>query len=136
MGNPDWVRRDEYSTPEARRAHESELEEKIAEWTRKFAPGTVVERLQRAGVPSGMVNQMKDVYDDPQLVHRRQWNRMEHPEIGPMSYQRPPFTMSGSPSGPDRPDPLLGEHNEHFYRELLGLSEAEFEELTREGVID
>ena len=53
-----------------------------------------------------------------------------------MSYQRAPFTLSGSDGGPDRRDPLLGEHNAYFYRELLGLPDHEFETLTREGVID
>ena len=38
-----------------------------------------------------------------------------------MSYQRAPFTLSETEGGPDRRDPLLGEHNEYFYRELLGL---------------
>lgn len=136
IGNPDWARRDEYSTPEARRANESELEARISVWTRQFEPQTVVEKLQAAGVPAGIVNQMNQVYDDPQLVHRRQWHRMEHPEIGMMSYQRPPFTLSGIPGGPDRRDPVLGEHNAYFYRDLLGLSQSDYDELTSEGIID
>ena len=61
---------------------------------------------------------------------------MDHPEIGTMSYQRAPFTLSESDGGPDRRDPLLGEHNAYFYRELLGLSEDEYDTLTDEGVID
>lgn len=136
MGNPDWARRDEYATPADRRANESRLEAQIAEWTRQFEPRSVVERLQAAGVPAGVVNQMNHVYDDPQLVHRGQWHRMEHPEIGAMSYQRPPFLMSGNPAGPDRRDPLLGEHNEYFYCELLGLSSSEYDRLTNQGIID
>ena len=136
MGNPDWARRDEYATAEERKSNEEQLEAKIGEWTRHFEPRALVEKLQSAGVPSGVVNQMNHVYDDPQLVHRHQWERMEHPEIGVMSYQRPPFTLAGSTCGPDRRDPLLGESNEEFYRHHLGLSKDEYEELTSEGVID
>lgn len=136
MGNPDWARRDEYASAEERRANEDQLEARIGEWTRQFDAAALVEKLQSVGVAAGIVNQMNQVYDDPQLVHRHQWERMEHPEIGTMSYQRPPFTLAGSTCGPDRRDPLLGENNEEFYRDLLGLSKDEYEELTNEGIID
>ena len=136
MDRPEWGGRDEYATAAARRDRVDELEARVGEWTRRFEAGDLVERLQAAGVPSGRVNRMDQVYQDPQFVHRGQWTRMEHPEIGVMSYQRAPFTLSESEGGPDRRDPLLGEHNAHFYRELLGLPDHEFETLAREGVID
>lgn len=136
MDRPEWSGRDEYATAAARRARVDELEARVGEWTRRFEAGDLVERLQAAGVPSGRVNRMDQVYQDPQFAHRCQWTRMEHPEIGVMSYQRAPFTLSESEGGPDRRDPLLGEHNAHFYRELLGLPDHEFEALAREGVID
>ncbi len=136
MDRPEWGGRDEYATAAARRARVDELEDRVGEWTRRFEAGDLVERLQAAGVPSGRVNRMDQVYQDPQFAHRGQWTRMEHPEIGVMSYQRAPFTLSESEGGPERRDPLLGEHNAYFYRELLGLPDHEFETLTREGVID
>ena len=136
MDRPDWGGRDEYSTAERRRARADELEARIGEWTRGFEARELVKKLQAAGVPSAVVNGMEQVYDDPQLVHRGQWNRMDHPEIGAMSYQRAPYTLSESDGGPDRRDPLLGEHNEYFYRELLGLAEDEFKTFTQEGIID
>jgi benzylsuccinate CoA-transferase BbsF subunit len=87
-------------------------------------------------VRSGIVNTMKDLYDDPQLKHRGQWVALQHPEIGRMHYQRPPFIFSESDAGPTRPDPLLGEHNEYFYKQLLGIPEDEYKKLMSAGVID
>jgi crotonobetainyl-CoA:carnitine CoA-transferase CaiB-like acyl-CoA transferase len=136
MDRPDWGGRDEYATAERRRNRADELETRISEWTRQFEARGLVEKLQAVGVPSGLVNRMDQIYDDPQLVHRGQWNRMDHPEIGAMSYQRAPYTLSESEGGPDRRDPLLGEDNEYFYRELLGLSDDEFDLFTQEGIID
>jgi crotonobetainyl-CoA:carnitine CoA-transferase CaiB-like acyl-CoA transferase len=78
---------------------------------------------------------MCDVYDDPQLKQRPQWIEIEHPEIGKMHYQRPPFLLTKTPPGPQKRDPLLAEHNEYFYRELLGLSEEEYKKLVDEQVI-
>ncbi|MEK7783212.1 MAG: CoA transferase, partial [Candidatus Binatota bacterium] len=105
-------------------------------WTAGFTAREITEKLQAAGVRAGVVNTMKDLYGDPQLQHRKQWVELEHPEIGKMRYQRPPFILSKSATGPERRDPLLGEHNAHFYQELLGMSEKEYRELMGEGVID
>ena len=116
MDRPEWGGRDEYATAERRRTRADELEARVGEWTRQFEARELVEKLQAVGVPSGVVNGMEQIYDDPQLVHRDQWNRMDHPEIGTMSYQRAPYTLTESDGGPDRRDPLLGEHNEYFYR--------------------
>ena len=78
---------------------------------------------------------MKDIYTDPQLAQRPQWIELEHPEIGKMHYQRPPFILGRTPPGPSKRDPLFAEHNEYFYRQLLGLSEQEYNRLVEEKVI-
>jgi len=136
MGDPPWAREKRFANHKGRKEHEEELERKIGAWTCQFTPKAVMERLQAAGIRAAVVNTMKDLYTDPQLTHRRQWVELEHPEIGKMHYQSPPFIFSKSPAGPQRRDPLMGEHNEHFYRELLGLAEREYRELVRERVID
>lgn len=135
MGNPAWAQEERFSTLESRKENEDKLDRQIALWTSSLTPREVTENLQAIGVRAAAVNKMSDLYDDPQLTHRRQWNEIEHPEIGRMHYQRPPFILTKTPCGPDKRDPLLGEHNEYFYKELLGLSEPEYRELVDEGVI-
>jgi benzylsuccinate CoA-transferase BbsF subunit len=136
MGNPRWSTDKKFATHKARKANEDELDRKIGEWTRGLTPAGVMKKLQKAGVKAGVVNRMCDVYDDPQLKQRPQWVELKHPEIGNMHYQRPPFLLDQTPPGPSKRDPLLGEHNEYFFRELLGLSQMEYERLVKEGVID
>jgi crotonobetainyl-CoA:carnitine CoA-transferase CaiB-like acyl-CoA transferase len=136
MGDPPWTRESRFASHEARKSNEDELDEKIGRWTAELTAQDITERLQGAGVRAGIVNTMSDLYSDPQLTHRRQWVELEHPEIGKMRYQHPPFILPKTPAGPERRDPLLGEHNDYFYKELLGLSEAECCELADEGVID
>jgi crotonobetainyl-CoA:carnitine CoA-transferase CaiB-like acyl-CoA transferase len=94
-----------------------------------------MEKLRNAGLRAGVVNTMKDVYSDPQLAQRPQWVEIEHPEIGKMHYQRPPFLLTRTPPGPSRRDPLLAEHNDYFYRSVLGLDEQEYTQLVDEQVI-
>jgi crotonobetainyl-CoA:carnitine CoA-transferase CaiB-like acyl-CoA transferase len=94
-----------------------------------------MEKLQSAGLRAGVINTMKDIYADPQLSQRPQWIELEHPEIGKMHYQRPPFLLTQTPPGPSKRDPLLAEHNDYFYRSLLGMSEQEYRQLVDEQVI-
>ena len=136
MGNPAWSANARFSSHAARKANEDELDRKIGEWTAGFAAREVMEKLHAAGVNAGIVNTMKDVYTDPQLAQRPQWIELEHPEVGRMHYQRPPFLLSKTPPGPSKRDPLLAEHNEYFYREVLGIPEGEYKTLVSEGVID
>jgi crotonobetainyl-CoA:carnitine CoA-transferase CaiB-like acyl-CoA transferase len=136
MGNPAWSDDKKFSSHESRKASEDELDHNIAEWSRGQTARDLMEKLQKAGVKAGVVNKMSDVYDDPQLKQRPQWVELEHPEIGKMHYQRPPFLLGKTPPGPAKRDPLLGENNEYFYCDLLGLSRSDYEGLVKQGVID
>jgi crotonobetainyl-CoA:carnitine CoA-transferase CaiB-like acyl-CoA transferase len=136
MNDPPWSRQGRFATHEKRKENEPELDKNLGAWTAQFTAREAAEKLQKAGVRCGIVNTMKDLYDDPQLKHRGQWVALRHPEIGEMRYQRPPFVFSESDTGPTSPDPLLGEHNERFYRDLLGIPEDEYKRLVSAGVID
>lgn len=135
MGNPPWSADPRFASHAARKRNEDALDSHMSEWTRGFSARELMEKLQAAGVRAGVVNTMKDIYTDPQLAQRPQWIELEHPEIGKMHYQRPPFILGRTPPGPSKRDPLFAEHNEYFYRQLLGLSEQEYNRLVEEKVI-
>ena len=135
MGNPSWCADEKFATHAARKTNEEELDRQIGEWTLGRMAREIMEMLQAAGIRAGIVNTMKDVYTDPQLAQRPQWIELEHPEIGKMHYQRPPFLLSKTPPGPSKRDPLLAEHNDYFYKELLGMSDDEYQNLVEEQVI-
>ncbi len=135
MGAPPWSADPKFSTQELRKANEDELDRRMGEWTSRHTALEIMENLQSAGIRAGIVNTMKDIYCDPQLSQRPQWVELEHPEIGTMHYQRPPFLLTQTPPGPSKRDPLLAEHNDYFYRSLLGLSDQEYSQLVDEQVI-
>ena len=136
MGNPAWAMEKKYQTLFGRKANEDELDRLLSKWTITMEPLTVMEKLQEVGLHAGMVKKMKDLYDDPQLEFRHQWWKMEHPEMGLHHYEGPPFIFSETPTNINRPSPCIGEHNEMVFKKLLGLSEAEYEKLLQDGVID
>jgi crotonobetainyl-CoA:carnitine CoA-transferase CaiB-like acyl-CoA transferase len=119
----------------ARRRHHDALDAVIAEWTRRHGHYEAMELLQRAGVTAGAVIDDADAYRDPHLAARRFFQTVTQREVGTYSYPGIMWRASRTPNGIRHPSVLLGEHNEQVYRELLGVSEAAYRRLEREGHI-
>jgi benzylsuccinate CoA-transferase BbsF subunit len=134
-GHPQWAEDERFGSLASRKAHEDELDALVGAWTSRLAPPEVMETLQAAGVAAGVVNRLSDLFADPQLIHRRVWRELPHAELERFHYVAPPYIFSETPAE-QRPSPLLGEHNQLVYRELLGLSGGEIEQLIADGVID
>ena len=125
-----------FATLLERKANEGELDRLVSDWTSRHEQRPLMHRLQEAGVPAGMVNDPRDLFQDPQLQHRQHFQWLDHPEIGPYATDRSEFTLSLTPGYLDMPAPLLGQHNEHFLREVVGLTVEEYESLESDGVLE
>src|SRR5207237_2366815 len=132
---PEWASDMRFQTPAARRAHENELDELIGEWTSHFKAGAIMKRLQSAGVPAGVVQSVPDLFSCPQLLHRKQWVKLNHPEFGTYEHEAPPFILSETPAELCRSSPLLGEHNDYVFEKIVGLSRSEVQALKEQAVI-
>ncbi|MBM3133022.1 MAG: CoA transferase [Chloroflexi bacterium] len=135
IGDPDWARDARFGTILNRKANEDELDRHIGEWTKDYAPEQVMQKLQEAGVPAGVVETGEDLLNDPQMKHREHYPVLAHPEIGPHPYHAPAYRLSKTPCKITRPAPCIGEHNEYVYKEILGFSGDEIAEMIAEGVI-
>ena len=76
---------------------------------------------------------MADLFTDPQLVARGQWQRQPHAVIGNQAYCAPAFHLSETPGKVSSAAPLLGADNEQVFRDLLGFSEAEYLDMREAG---
>ena len=92
--------------------------------------------MQAAGVPSGAVQTCEDLSQDPEMKYRHHFTKLVHPEIGEQNYDMAAFKLSVSPAEIRRPAPCLGEHNEYFYTEVLGMSSEEFVQLLNAGAFE
>lgn len=136
IGKEAMVHDPRFSSNLERVAHQDELDAVIEAWTGQRAPREVMETLQAAGVPAGMVQNARDkVEDDPQLRARDFIVEAEHAELGRRKFEGIPVHLSETPGAVKRGAPLLGEHNLYVFQELLGLSEAEVAELVAEGAV-
>lgn len=126
--HPDWFEDHRFATAAGRRAHERELNDCIAEWTRDQDSRSLMHLLQSHTVHAAAVNTMKDLFSDPQLRSRDIWQEMEHPEIGPHRYRMVSYQLSETPGRVRSPAPCLGEHNEEVLSRWLRLDQSDYEE--------
>ena len=132
----EWTREERFATLLGRKAHEEELDRLIESWTGQQEAEEVMERLQAAGVPAGVVQSAADTLDrDPHLKARGYYHFLEHPEAGRTAYDGPGFRLSDTHGGPRGPAPLLGQHTQYVCKQVLGLSDDDIADLVAEGVL-
>ncbi len=112
------------------------LNAQIAAWTRTQQAEELMQRLQSAGVPAGVVQTPEDLRSDPQLAHRGHFWMLDHPTMGHRAYDGPSFRLSETPAELTKAAPLLGEDNESVYKEIVGMSDEEYVEHLVSGAFD
>ncbi len=122
-----------FATNQQRLKHREELERIIVEKLKEKSRDEWIEILLKAGVPCGAVNTILEVVEHPQTKHRKTIVEVDYPGLGKIKLFNNPVKFSGYEVEVRRP-PRLGEHTEEILRSL-GFSEAEIEELRKEGVI-
>jgi crotonobetainyl-CoA:carnitine CoA-transferase CaiB-like acyl-CoA transferase len=135
LGDPPWAASAELDTAAGRLARRERIDAELAEFTRSHEPRALMERLQAAGVPAGMVQRSSDHLEDPQLRHRRFYRPLIHPEMGEVPYEGHQFQIAGYDNGPRSPAPCLGEHSITVLQEILGYSDEELAELAASGAL-
>jgi crotonobetainyl-CoA:carnitine CoA-transferase CaiB-like acyl-CoA transferase len=135
MGDPDWAGDSRFRTAQGRLGHQEEIDRHLGEWISGKSAQEVMEILQSAGVPAGVVQRSSDLLRDRQLAHRGFFRYMDHPEMGNIPYTGHQSRIRGYDSGPRFPAPLLGQHNESVMREILGMSDEEITEVLAAGAI-
>jgi benzylsuccinate CoA-transferase BbsF subunit len=136
IGRPDFTEEPRFNTLLNRKKHEEEINDAISSWTINLTPEEVMDRMQSAGVPSGVVQNAADIYDDPQLRHRNLFWPMHHPDMGLFTHLGQSFLLSKTPAQASMPSPRLGEHTEYVCTKILGMTDAEFIELVSTGVFE
>lgn len=102
-----------------------------------FAERTKAEWMEMAGrydLPVAPVNDIAEVFNDPQVRAREMVNIYRHPDLGDVSYPASPVKLSGW-ACPGRPAPMLGEHTREVLEDRLGYSEEAIGALVAAGVI-
>jgi crotonobetainyl-CoA:carnitine CoA-transferase CaiB-like acyl-CoA transferase len=91
--------------------------------------------LEEAGVPCGPINNLEEVFEDPQVKARALEVVLSHPLAGVLKQVASPLRLSRTPVEYRSAPPLLGEHTETVLKAQLGLGQEAIDALRRKGVI-
>jgi formyl-CoA transferase len=94
-----------------------------------------IEGMQAAGVPCGPINDLRQVFENPQVQARGMRIEIEHPDAGPVALVANPVKASLTPPTYRRPPPRLGEHTDAVLAELLGWDSARIAAARAAGAI-
>lgn len=136
IGRQDLVLDPNFASEPARQLHLGEIREAIEAWTRQRSKREAMDILQRAGVRAGAVLTGPEMLEDPQLRERGYYVEVTHPRAGRQTLRLAPYHLSETPPQIRKPAPTLGEDTSTVLTELLGLTEADLQDLADAHVTD
>ncbi len=128
---------DRFNTAVARVRNRDAVTETLNGITRAKPSAWWIENLEKHKIGCGPINELSDVFDDPQVKAREMVIEMDHPATGgrPAKLIASPIKMSGTPVSYRQSPPTLGQHTEDLLGEYLGMDAAAVEDLRSRGVV-
>lgn len=114
--------------------HRKELHEILETQTLKQPVAHWIEQLSAQAVPCAPINDMKQVFDDPQVRHRDLALQVMHGSGVRVPTLRSPLRLPTSPVA-HRAPPMLGEHSDEVLSSLLGKTASDIQRLRQEGIV-
>jgi crotonobetainyl-CoA:carnitine CoA-transferase CaiB-like acyl-CoA transferase len=139
MGDLDaaqWADDEQYATTIARLRHRAAVNELVADRTRHYGAEELARTLQASGVAAAALAHQQEMATDEHLTARNYFTPITHPAAGTHLYPGPLGKLQHTADGPPfRPAPMLGQHNEYVYKDVMGLSDEEYQKLVDDQVI-
>jgi len=131
----DLIVNPNYSNLAGRTKNRHELYAILDGEVKKYHTNELMQKLENAGVPCAPVNDIKAVFENTQVLHRKMLGHLEHPSYGKIPTIGPAVKYSAFESaGEWIAPPLLGEHTEHVLETWLGYDNAEIASLRENKV--
>jgi crotonobetainyl-CoA:carnitine CoA-transferase CaiB-like acyl-CoA transferase len=135
MGDPDWTHTELFENPASRELHMEDCNRLIELWTQEYTMAEIDQMGVDFDVPLSPVRNVKELVADEQLAYRNFFVEIDHPVTGKLKYPGAPYKLSATPWEIKRRAPLLGEHNEEVYGQILGYNKQQIEKMRQAGII-
>jgi crotonobetainyl-CoA:carnitine CoA-transferase CaiB-like acyl-CoA transferase len=133
-GHEEWLEVEDWKTNGGRSRDRQRINAVIAEVTGQHSSEYWIDKLEEAGIPCGPVNNIREVFEDPQVQHLEMAMPMQHRARGDIKVVAQPVNIEGVETGFYRDIPHLGEHNEEILAEA-GLTAEEIADLKATGAL-
>ena len=134
-GQPEWATDPDFATNRARVNQREQLLPLIDSVMRQGSTDDWVNACRAAGVPVSPINDLKRVFADPQVQHRRMVRHLNHPLRQDLPTVANPVRFSETPVDYQRAPPLLGVDTHRILTERLGLDRPQLDRLAQTGII-
>lgn len=118
-GHPELAENADFATNQQRVANREALVALLEPLLKKRTTEDWLSALEKISVPCGPINNLKQVFDDPQVRHRGLAIKRPHPQAGEVSLVSNPIRFDGQALNAPTAPPLLGEHTQEVLKELL-----------------
>ena len=135
LGYPELPQDPRFLTNPLRVQHRDALIPQLEKAFAQKTAGEWITSLTQLGVPCGPLNNIQQVFDDPHVQSRGMQVQIPHPRAGSVPALANPARLLETPPQYERPAPALGEHTREILSSVLGLTEAEIDQLAAEKVI-
>jgi crotonobetainyl-CoA:carnitine CoA-transferase CaiB-like acyl-CoA transferase len=125
IGQPGLADEKRFATHHDRLANHDELDTLLGAWAAEQDPKDAFHALARAGVAAGPLLDDEGFSSDPQIVARDWLRPLTSDDVG--SHAHPGWPYRGLPMEWRRGSPVLGQDNEYVYKEILGVSDEDYE---------
>jgi crotonobetainyl-CoA:carnitine CoA-transferase CaiB-like acyl-CoA transferase len=133
--HPDLSSDARYSTNQARVANRTTLIPTLRDITRTRSTREWITLLESVGVPCGPINNLADVFADPQVQARGLKMHMEHERAGQVPLVASPIRLSDTPVQYRQAPPVLGQHTREVMKQCLNMNDQTMNDLFAQGVL-
>jgi crotonobetainyl-CoA:carnitine CoA-transferase CaiB-like acyl-CoA transferase len=135
MNREDLIQDPRFATAPARKQNRAEFYELIKTWVRGKTRQDLWNGLREIDYFGAPVLSMGEVIDDPHIKERQAFIERNHPTAGPTKLLAPWIHMSKTPASIHDDSPALGQHTNDVLGGILGLSDAELNDLRTQGIV-
>lgn len=135
LGKTEWMEDERFSTNRARVQNRAQV---VSELKEVFATRTAREWMdlcEQIGIPTAPINDMAQVFEDPQVQDREMLLDVPHAGGGSVPLVASPLKIPTAPVEVRYPPPLLGQHTDEILTSMLGLDAERIRQLREDGVI-
>ena len=133
MQRPDLL--EKFGAQSTRLANREIVLSEVEKWTVSFSRDNLIEICTESDVPAGAINSISDIFNDPHFEERQVMKNIHVPNLGEIKVPNVIPGLSDSPGTVEFLGPDLGQDNYAIYKQELGLSEEDLDELKNIGVI-